>query len=90
MGLTVRGGAVISDIEAGSAAARAGLAPGDVVVEVNGQPVLDADDLRNLIGLMPVGPSLPSCCTAMGASDQWRRKSASEPRFFWQRRCVWT
>ena len=58
MGLTVRGGAVISDIEAGSAAARAGLAPGDVVVEVNGQPVLDADDLRNLIGLMPVGTEL--------------------------------
>jgi serine protease DegQ len=58
MGLNVRGGAVISDIEAGSAAARAGLAPGDVVVEVNGQPVLDADDLRNLIGLMPVGTEL--------------------------------
>ena len=58
MGLTVRGGAVISDIEAGSAAARAGLAPGDVVVAVNGQPVLDADDLRNLIGLMPVGTEL--------------------------------
>ncbi len=58
LGLSVRGGAVISDIEAGSAAARAGLAPGDVVVAVNGQPVLDADDLRNLIGLMPVGTEL--------------------------------
>ena len=58
MGLDLRGGAVISEIEAGSAAARAGLAPGDVIVEVNGQPVLDADDLRNLIGLMPVGTDL--------------------------------
>jgi S1-C subfamily serine protease len=58
MGLGVRGGAVISDIEAGSAAARAGLAPRDVIVAVNGQPVLDADDLRNLIGLMPVGTEL--------------------------------
>ena len=58
MGLDLRGGAVISEIEAGSAAARAGLAPGDVIVAVNGQPVLDADDLRNLIGLMPVGTDL--------------------------------
>jgi serine protease DegQ len=58
MGLDLRGGAVISEIEAGSAAARAGLAPGDVIVAVNGQPVLDADDLRNLIGLMPVGAYL--------------------------------
>jgi Do/DeqQ family serine protease len=55
MKLDLRGGAVISEIEAGSPAARAGLAPGDVIVEVNGQAVLDADDLRNLIGLMPVG-----------------------------------
>jgi Do/DeqQ family serine protease len=58
MGLDLRGGAVISEIEAGSAAARAGLTPGDVIVEVNGQAVLDADDLRNLIGLMPVGTDL--------------------------------
>jgi S1-C subfamily serine protease len=49
---------VISAIEAGSPAARAGLALGDVIVEVNGQPVLDADDLRNLIGLLPVGTDL--------------------------------
>jgi Do/DeqQ family serine protease len=58
MDLDLRGGAVISEIEAGSAAARAGLALGDVIVAVNGQPVLDADDLRNLIGLMPVGSDL--------------------------------
>jgi Do/DeqQ family serine protease len=58
MNLDLRGGAVISGIEAGSAAARAGLEPGDVIVEVNERPVLDADDLRNLIGLMPVGTDL--------------------------------
>jgi Do/DeqQ family serine protease len=58
MSLDLRGGAVISAIEADSPAARAGLALGDVIVEVNGQPVLDADDLRNLIGLLPVGTDL--------------------------------
>lgn len=34
-----RGGAIISDIQRGSAAANAGLAPGDVILEVNREPV---------------------------------------------------
>ena len=34
-----RGGAIVSDVERGSAAANAGVAPGDVILEVNRQPV---------------------------------------------------
>jgi serine protease Do len=34
-----RGGAIVSDIDRGSAAANAGVAPGDVILEVNRQPV---------------------------------------------------
>jgi serine protease Do len=34
-----RGGAIVSDVERGSAAANAGVAPGDVIIEVNRQPV---------------------------------------------------
>jgi Do/DeqQ family serine protease len=52
------GGAVITAVEPGSPAARAGLGPGDVIVQVNGQPIQDAGDLRNLVGLMPVGADL--------------------------------
>jgi len=38
-------GAIVSDVTAGSPAAKAGLEPGDVVLSVDGQPVDDASDL---------------------------------------------
>ena len=58
MHLELPGGAVITHVEPGSAAARAGIAPGDVIVRANGQPIQDAGDLRNLVGLVPVGADL--------------------------------
>ena len=58
MALELRGGAVIAEVEPGSAAADAGLQPGDVIVAVDGQPILDAGDLRNLIGVMPAGAAV--------------------------------
>jgi len=58
MGLALNTGALVSQVAADSAAARAGIEVGDVIVEVNGNAILDADDLRNLIGLMPVGTAL--------------------------------
>jgi Do/DeqQ family serine protease len=57
--LELPGGAVITHVEPGSPAARAGIAPGDVIVRANGQPIQDAGDLRNLVGLLPVGTDLP-------------------------------
>ncbi|HKK04375.1 MAG TPA: DegQ family serine endoprotease [Gammaproteobacteria bacterium] len=48
-------GAVITQVSPGSAAAKAGLKQGDVVTEVNGQPVRDASMLRLTIGLLRVG-----------------------------------
>jgi serine protease DegQ len=58
MHLELPGGAVITHVEPSSAAARAGIAPGDVIVRANGQPIQDAGDLRNLVGLLPVGSDL--------------------------------
>jgi serine protease DegQ len=58
MDLELRGGAVIAEIEPGSPAAQAGFRPGDVIVGVNDQPILDAGDLRNLVGIMPAGTGL--------------------------------
>ncbi|MEJ2060912.1 MAG: DegQ family serine endoprotease [Gammaproteobacteria bacterium] len=48
-------GAVISQVEPHSSAAKAGLRAGDVVTGVNGQPVASASDLRNVVGLLRVG-----------------------------------
>ncbi|MDZ3836768.1 MAG: DegQ family serine endoprotease [Rhodospirillales bacterium] len=48
-------GAVVTNVERGSSAERSGLAAGDVIVAVNGEPIDGASDLRNQIGLAPVG-----------------------------------
>ncbi len=48
-------GAVVVQVERGSPAEKAGLKPSDIVTSVNGKPVRDAADLRNRMGLIPVG-----------------------------------
>ena len=48
-------GAVIARVQSGSAAERAGLRRGDVIIELGGRPVRDAADLRNKIGVLHVG-----------------------------------
>lgn len=48
-------GAVITKVTPESAADKAGLKSGDIVVDVNGRPVRDASDLRNFIGVLRVG-----------------------------------
>ncbi|HEY5622380.1 MAG TPA: Do family serine endopeptidase [Gammaproteobacteria bacterium] len=50
--LEATSGALVTLIADGSAAEAAGLQIGDVIVEVNGESVTDADGLRNAIGLM--------------------------------------
>lgn len=53
-----RGGAVVTNVIAGSAAEKAGLKVGDVVTAVDGVSLLNADNLRNTIGLLMVGQSI--------------------------------
>nr|WP_240549762.1 DegQ family serine endoprotease [Devosia salina] len=48
-------GAVIANVEPGSPAEQADLQVGDVVIAVDDRPVLSSTDLRNRIGLTPVG-----------------------------------
>ena len=52
---SVESGALVSLIEAGSAAEDAGLEVDDIIVEVNDKKVSGAGDLRNTIGLMGSG-----------------------------------
>jgi serine protease Do/serine protease DegQ len=58
LGIKATQGALITDVLPGSPAAAAGLKPGDLVTSVDGQPVTDAQDLRNAQGLAPVGSTL--------------------------------
>jgi serine protease DegQ len=57
-GLDIDGGAYINGVEEGSPAERAGLQPRDIVVELDGRPIDSSADLRNAVGLMPVGSSV--------------------------------
>jgi serine protease Do len=51
-GTSQTGGALVGEVTPNSPAARAGLKQGDIIVEVNGQPVADANQLRLKIGML--------------------------------------
>jgi serine protease DegQ len=51
-------GALIANVDPGSPAERAGIKVGDVVIAINGRPVQGMTDLRNRIGLTPVGSTV--------------------------------
>ncbi len=55
LGLDRPSGAVVTNVEAKSSAERAGLVAGDVIVAVNDHAIEGASDLRNAIGLIPIG-----------------------------------
>lgn len=51
-------GAIINHILEDSPAEKAGFLPGDVVISLNGKMVKNASDVRNRIGLLPVGETI--------------------------------
>ena len=55
LGLDKAAGVVVSEVVPGSAAEGAGLEPGDAIVSLNGEPVVDVRDLRARVGLTPIG-----------------------------------
>jgi len=52
-------GAIVSDVDPGSAAAKAGVQAGDIVVGYNGQSINQAPDLPPLVGLTKPGTKVP-------------------------------
>ncbi len=59
LGLSNTSGAVLSTISPGGPAAKAGLEPGDVIVEYNGRPVTDSDALVAMVVATKPGTSVP-------------------------------
>jgi serine protease Do len=57
-GLTGRKGAVVAGLVAGGPAARAGLAPGDVVVAVNGHPVTNGNEMTREVAKVRAGDQI--------------------------------
>ncbi len=55
MGVAGQQGAVVDFVDVLSPAQRAGLAPGDIILSVDGDRVHGAADLRNRVGLTPMG-----------------------------------
>lgn len=76
LGLSNAAGAVVNQVAAESAAARAGLRAGDVVTAINGRNVKSATDFRNAIGLLRSGERVELSVLREGQS---RRISAVIP-----------
>ncbi|AKH69757.1 periplasmic serine protease, Do/DeqQ family [Spongiibacter sp. IMCC21906] len=51
-------GAMIAEIQEDSAADKAGLETGDVVIEIDGKPVLSSAQLRNAVGVRKIGDKI--------------------------------
>jgi serine protease Do/serine protease DegQ len=54
-GIKADKGVVVAQIIPGSPAEQAGLMAGDVITEIDGRKVRNASDLRNMVGMKPVG-----------------------------------
>ncbi|MGI9301251.1 MAG: DegQ family serine endoprotease [Gammaproteobacteria bacterium] len=57
-GLDTPKGALVAEVSADSPAARAGIKPGDIIIEFNGRQVAESGDLPALVGATPAGKSV--------------------------------
>ena len=58
-GLKSRAGAIVSNIAPSGAAEKAGIQPGDVIIEFNGRPVGKSDDLVRMVVATKPGTTVP-------------------------------
>ncbi len=57
-GLREASGALVAGVIRGSAADRAGIQTGDIITSIDGQPMRNAGELRNAIGMLRVGATI--------------------------------
>ncbi len=59
LGLKERTGALVSSVNSGGPASKAGVEPGDVITEYNGKPVRNRDDLVGMVTRTKPGTTVP-------------------------------
>ncbi|HEY7290870.1 MAG TPA: trypsin-like peptidase domain-containing protein [Vicinamibacterales bacterium] len=59
LGLKARGGAIVASVLSGGAAAKGGMEPGDVIVQYNGRPVGNNDELVKMVVSTKPGTTVP-------------------------------
>jgi serine protease Do len=72
-------GALIGDISPNSPAQKAGLQKGDIILELNGAPVSDSNQLRMTISMMEPGASVTLKVLRDGAERQFNAKLGELP-----------
>jgi len=88
-GLNAPDGALVASVQPGSAAAKAGLKPGDVITGVDGEPVRVAGDVSSRVGLARPGDKLKlelwrdkgrlSETVTLGRADADRQEASAAP-----------
>ena len=73
-------GALVTRVDEGSGAAAAGIRPGDVVVEADGQRIADPQALHNLEGLQPVGTPVTLALLREGKRVTAKASLREQPR----------
>jgi serine protease DegQ len=81
LGLATQTGAMVTSVQPGSSAARAGIAVGDVIVEAAGAPVQSSADLRNKAGLVTGGTELAVTLLRNGRRQTVRPVLEGQPGF---------
>ena len=80
LGLEAARGAIVSGVEPGSPAERAGLRQGDVISEVDAKPVADANALRNHVAATRPGSELALTVLRDGKTEHLTARVAERPR----------
>ena len=81
LGVSNQGGAVVVSITQGSPAEQAGLQPGDVLLSINDENINSAGDVRNRIGLMPVGTNVSFEIVREGKRQKLTTQVSSRKQF---------
>jgi len=78
-GVTETRGALVGDVTPDGPASRAGLQKGDIITQVNGKPVEDANQLRMSISMMPPDATVAMKIVRNGATREVSAKLAEFP-----------